>query len=155
MLLSPRTCRLDRVETWPIAVNYMASKGYDLNVGYGSTALWTSDLLESIYTCGSGIPNLQIVQSLYIFRCEFKVKDIRIGLDPFCGLGGWNGDQTTDSAFRQKCAYPFCKLHLRITCAQFFLYFSPNRFTTGSSTRAGLARTNGQNAMTRMSCLLQ
>jgi len=81
-------------------MDHRASEGCDIFARCISTVSWTPYLLESIYTCGSRISNLQVVQGLHIFRCEFEVKDIGIGLNPICGLGGGNGDQTTESAFR-------------------------------------------------------
>ena len=153
--LGPTIYRLHCFETWVMAFDRRASNVCGIHLCYIPTDLRTSHLFESIDACGSGVSNLQLVQCLHILLCELKVKDVRVGLDPFCGLRGRNRDQATESAFGKKSAYPFCKLHLRITCAQLFLYFSPNRFTTASLTRAGLARTKGQNAMTRISCLLQ
>jgi len=153
--LGPVTCRLHCFETWVNAFDRRTSNVCGIHLCYIPTDLRTSHFFESIDACGSAVSNLQLIQCLHILFCELKVKDVRVGLDPFCGLGGRDRDQATESAFVQNSAYPFCKLHLRITCAQFFLYFSPNRFTAGSFTRSGLARTKGQNAMTRISCLLQ
>ena len=44
--------------------------------------LWTSDLLQRSDTGGRFIPNLQPIQSFHIIFIEFKVEDIRVGLDP-------------------------------------------------------------------------
>ena len=153
--LGPVTCRLHCFETWVIAFDRRTSNVCGIHLCYIPTDLRTSHLFESIDACGSGVSNLQLVQRLHILFCEVKVEDVRVGLNPFCGFGSRNRDQATESAFGQNSAYPFCKLHLRITWAQFFLYFSPNRFTAGSLTRSGLARTKGQNAMTRISYWLQ